>query len=94
MDSLLEPEDALFARQALAAPWGERGRSWTLGVVSLWSKLVLTVLNDFSVAPAELAEFRRHTTERAPERGLITVCNHTRCPLRCAGGRVAASCRG
>lgn len=79
MDSLLEPEDALFAQRALAAPWGDLGRSWTLGVVSLFSKLVLTVLNDFAVAPAELAEFRRHAAERAPQRGLITVCNHTRC---------------
>ena len=78
MDSLLEPEDALFAQRALAAPWGELGRSWTLGVVSLLSKFWLHVLNDFRVEEG-LDTFYQHTMAREEGQGLITVCNHTRC---------------
>ncbi len=77
MDSLLEPEDALFAQRALAAPWGELGRSWTLGLVSLLSKFWLHVLNDFRVEEG-LDTFYQHTMAREEGRGLITVCNHTR----------------
>ena len=67
----LSTSDAL-----LAPPWGELGRSSTLGVVSLFSKFVLRVLNTFSIDGAE--EFRRHVMERPEGVGLITVCNHTR----------------
>lgn len=73
-----------FSQQALAAPWGELGRSWTLGLVSLFSKAVLTVLNDFSVEGLDI--FLQHATAREPGVGLITVCNHTRC------GRAAGQC--
>lgn len=73
-----------FSQQALAAPWGELGRSWTLGLVSLASKAVLTLLNDFSVEG--LDTFLQHATTREPGVGLITVCNHTRC------GAAAGSC--
>lgn len=74
MDSLVDVEDH-FSQQALAAPWGELGRSWTLGLVSLASKAVLTLLNDFSVEG--LDTFLQHATTREPGVGLITVCNHT-----------------
>lgn len=76
MDSLVDVEDH-FSKQALAAPWGELGRSWTLGLVSLVSKAVVTLLNHFSVEG--LDTFLQHTTAREPGVGLITVCNHTRC---------------
>ncbi|PSC70805.1 phosphate acyltransferase [Micractinium conductrix] len=74
MDGLVDVEDH-FAQQALQAPWGEVGRSATLGVVSLFSKLVLSVLNSFSVEGVDT--FLQHTTAREEGRGLITVCNHT-----------------
>ena len=90
MDSLLEPEDALFAQRALAAPWGQVGRSWTLGLVSLLSKLWLTVLNDFRVEEG-LDAFYQHTMAREEGRGLITVCNHTRRGRRGAGGAGACA---
>ena len=76
MDGLVDVEDH-FEQQALQAPWGEVGRSATLGVVSLFSKLVLSVLNSFSVEGVDT--FLQHTTAREEGRGLITVCNHTRC---------------
>lgn len=76
MDGLVDVEDA-FSQQALSAPWGELGRSATLGLVSLFSKLVVTVLNSFSVDG--LDAFHRHVMSRQPGVGLITVCNHTRC---------------
>lgn len=74
MDGLVDVEDA-FSQQALSAPWGELGRSATLGLVSLFSKLVVTVLNSFSVDG--LDAFHRHVMSRQPGVGLITVCNHT-----------------
>lgn len=85
MDSLLDVEDALFAKQALSAPWGDLGRSWTLGVVALASQLWLRVLNDFRVEG--LDTFLQHTMHREPGRGLITVCNHTRCGVHATGLR-------
>lgn len=74
MDSLVDVEDA-FSQQALSAPWGEVGRSATLGVVSLFSKLVLAVLNDFSVEGRD--RLMQQVEAREEGRGLITVCNHT-----------------
>eukprot|EP00887_Chlorella_sp_A99_P007893 scaffold20.g7893.t1 len=69
MDSLLEPEDTL-GRQALQAPWGAYGRSATLGVVSLLSKLLLNVLNTTTVDG--LGRFRQTVMEREEGVGLIT----------------------
>lgn len=90
MDSLV---DELATGDALLAPpWGEMGRSTTLGVVSLFSKCVLRVLNTFSIEGAE--EFHRHVMERPEGVGLITVCNHTRWGVRGAAGRHARpACR-
>jgi monolysocardiolipin acyltransferase len=83
MDSLLSVEDTLFSQQALKAPWGELGRSLTLGVVALWSKAVLTLLNRFSVEGRDT--LLQYVERREEGRGLITVCNHTRCAA-CSGG--------
>ena len=65
MDSLLDVEDRLFSQQALSAPWGELGRSATLGVVSLLGKLTLTGLNRLHVAEGRDA-FLQHTLRREP----------------------------
>lgn len=75
MDSLLEPEDRL-RQQYLSAPWGELGRSATLGLVSLFSKFLLQVLNNTRVHG--LDRFRAEVLEREEGVGLITVSNHTR----------------
>ena len=75
MDSLLEPEDAL-REQYLRAPWGDIGRSATLGIVSLFSKFVLRVLNTTDVD--NLDQFHKEVLHRPEGVGLITVCNHTR----------------
>jgi hypothetical protein len=75
MDSLLDIEDA-FSRQALSAPWGELGRSATLGIVALYSKFVVSVLNSYSAQGVDT--FRQHVMHRDAAQGLITVCNHTR----------------
>lgn len=77
MDSLLSVEDQLYAQQALSAPWGELGRSWTLGLVALAAKLALTVANRFSVEG--LDTLHEHAMRRPQGCGLITVSNHTRC---------------
>jgi len=76
MDSLLEPEDSL-RQEYLRAPWGELGRSATLGVVSLISKAVLKVMNSTHVE--NLETFTDHVLNRQEGVGLITVSNHTRC---------------
>lgn len=75
MDSLLEPEDRL-RQQYLSAPWGELGRSATLGLVSLVSKFLLQVLNNTRVHGLDC--FRAEVLEREEGVGLITVSNHTR----------------
>lgn len=75
MDSLLEPEDRL-REEYLRAPWGELGRSATLGAVSLVCKFLLNVLNSTRVEG--LDTFLDHVQRRADGQGLITVCNHTR----------------
>ena len=75
MDSLLEPEDSL-REQYLSAPWGELGRSATLGVVSLVSKFVLRVMNTTEVDDLQI--FHDHILHRKPSLGLITISNHTR----------------
>ena len=75
MDSLLEPEDSL-REQYLSAPWGDLGRSATLGLVSLVSKFVLRVMN--TTEADDLQTFQEHILDRKPGLGLITVSNHTR----------------
>lgn len=75
MDSLLEPEDKL-REEYLRAPWGDLGRSVTLGVVSLAGKFILTIMNTIHVDG--LDSFTQHVTHRNPDNGLLTVCNHTR----------------
>jgi len=74
MDSLLEPEDQLRERYLLS-PWGEIGRSATLGIVSLCSKFLLRVLNTTNVD--NLATFHDQVLNRPDHVGLITVSNHT-----------------
>lgn len=80
MDSLIEPEEEL-AKQYLTPPWGDLGRSATLGIVSLVSKLVLQVLNT-SVSDG-LDKFRDAVLDRPKGIGLITVSNHTRLDTKC-----------
>jgi hypothetical protein len=75
MDSLIEPEEEL-AKKHLKAPWGELGRSATLGIVSLVSKFVLQVMNTFE--SDGLDKFRAAVIDRPEGVGLITVSNHTR----------------
>lgn len=75
MDSLLEPEDQLF-RQYLTSPWGEYGRSATLGIVSLASKVVLNVFNSTKVID-DSDTFLGIVYHRTKHQGLITVSNHT-----------------
>lgn len=73
MDTALEPD---VDPSLLQAPWGELGRSLTLGVVSLVSKFILGVMNDFSVEGQDV--YLHHILHREPGVGLITVSNHTR----------------
>ena len=74
MDSLEDKPD--IDRSLTDPPWGELGRSATLGVVSLISKFILNVMNDFHLEGGEV--FLRHILHREPGVGLITVSNHTR----------------
>jgi monolysocardiolipin acyltransferase len=74
MDSLLEPEDQLREKY-LSPPWGDHGRSFTLGTVSLFSKFLLHVLNTTNVD--NLPKFHDHVLNRPENIGLITVSNHT-----------------
>jgi hypothetical protein len=72
MDSLLEPEDSI-----VRPPWGEFGRVFTLGLVSLTSKFWLQGVCNFEVTGREALE--KYVDDREAGRGLITVSNHTRC---------------
>mmetsp|Transcript_23392 Transcript_23392/g.64909 ORF Transcript_23392/g.64909 Transcript_23392/m.64909 type:complete len:282 (-) Transcript_23392:199-1044(-) len=56
-------------------PWGEIGRSFTLGVVSLFSKTLLNVANATEIHNEE--RIKQYITERDRGSGLLTVCNHT-----------------
>jgi hypothetical protein len=60
----------------IAPPWGNLGRSATLGLVSGVSKFVLHVLNTTIFHNAEAWEAA--VMRRSPGVGLLTVCNHTR----------------
>jgi len=82
MDSLIEPEEEL-AKKYLKAPWGELGRSATLGIVSLVSKFVLQVMNTF--VSDGLDKFRAAVIDRPEGVGLITVSNHTRSVIESCG---------
>jgi len=75
MDSLVEPEETL-GQEYLRAPWGELGRSATLGVVALVGKFVLIMMNSTSVE--NIDRFKKEVLEREEGIGLITVSNHTR----------------
>ena len=68
---LLRPDD-----QITSPPWGEMGRSFTLAVVSLFSKAVLCGANTTEVHNRE--KMNKYIIERDREVGLLTVCNHTR----------------
>ena len=76
MDSLIEPDDLSSQEELLRAPWGELGRSLTLGVVAGLSKLVLNVFNTLTTENEE--RFLEHVLHRDPGVGMITVSNHTR----------------
>ncbi|GMH43675.1 hypothetical protein BSKO_11597 [Bryopsis sp. KO-2023] len=71
MDSVVDPDIPDYT----AIPWGKTGRTITLGLVSLFSKAVLHVMNSTTF----VNEARMHELAmRRPEGvGLITVCNHT-----------------
>lgn len=81
MDSLIEPDDLSSQEELLRAPWGELGRSLTLGVVAGLSKLVLNVFNTLTTENEE--RFLEHVLHRDPDVGLITVSNHTRFVVLC-----------
>lgn len=76
MDSLIEPEEVLSQRELLSAPWGELGRSLTLGLVAGLCKLILNVGNTMTIENE--TTFLKHVMDREPDVGLITVSNHTR----------------
>ena len=58
----------------LVSPWGSVGRMLTLGVVSVFSKFVVSVMNRATVSNYEV--LHKHMTERQRPQGLITVSNH------------------
>ena len=67
----LGPDDEITS-----PPWGEMGRVVTLGLVSLFSKAVLTVANTTEVKNQEV--FDEHVMRREAGVGLLSVSNHTR----------------
>ncbi|KAK9837621.1 hypothetical protein WJX74_001596 [Apatococcus lobatus] len=72
MDSLVEPED--LRDPVTQPPWGQIGRNFTLGMVSLAGKFVLQVCNRMDIKDhARLTQLVMH---RPPGTGLITVSNH------------------
>ncbi|KAG1667040.1 hypothetical protein FOA52_000401 [Chlamydomonas sp. UWO 241] len=56
-------------------PWGEWGRSATLGVIAGVAKLLLNVLNTTEVTNHKT--WMRTVTDRQPGVGLFTISNHT-----------------
>lgn len=77
MDSLDEATASLHDdRAVLSPPWGEWGRSFTLGAVSGLAKLLLNVLNTTTTSNHDT--WQKTVMEREPGVGLITICNHTR----------------
>jgi hypothetical protein len=77
MDALIDINDEI-----LQPPWGQIGRSFTLGLVSLGTKCVLQVMNTFTVANHDT--FLDAVLHRTDGVGLLTVSNHTRCFSRYA----------
>ena len=74
MDTAVESEH--LQGVPVKPPWGSLGRDFTLGVVSLGSKVILRWLNTYNTTNlATLEEAVRH---RPDGTGLLTVCNHTR----------------
>lgn len=74
MDSLVEPEDV--RDPVTQPPWGQIGRNFTLGIVSMAGKFVLQVCNSLDVkGHSRLTQLVMH---RPPGTGLITVSNHAR----------------
>lgn len=72
MDSLVEPEED-FSQP----PWGELGRAFTLGVVSMGCKAVMHVMNTLHISGQD--RFQDAVLRREEGQALFTVCNHTRC---------------
>lgn len=72
MDSVVDLESTDFSE----IPWGTFGRTITLGLVSLFGKTVLNVMNTTKVVNEET--MHDATMHRAKGVGLITVSNHTR----------------
>jgi|AntAceMinimDraft_11_1070367.scaffolds.fasta_scaffold61895_1 hypothetical protein len=58
----------------LVSPWGAVGRLLTLGVVSAFSKFVVSWMNRATVSNYDT--LHRHMTARHRPQGLITVSNH------------------
>lgn len=72
MDSVVDLESTDFSE----IPWGTFGRTVTLGVVSLFGKAVLNVMNTTNVINREA--MHDAAMHRPSGVGLITVSNHTR----------------
>lgn len=73
MDVLFEHDE--LSKEYLEAPWGEWGRSLTLGVVSMVGKCVLHVMNRSEFDRVEV--LKDAVMDRERDLGLITVSNHT-----------------
>lgn len=69
-------EDAVDDQSFLAPPWSSRGRSLTLGIVSVAGKLVLNVLNRSTFHNVEALRAAIDDASGASSGGLITVSNH------------------
>ena len=67
-------ECSIDASPPLVSPWGSVGRMITLGVVSVFSKFVVSWMNRATCSNYEV--LHRHMTERERPQGLITVSNH------------------
>ena len=74
MDSIVESEHPQGV--PVEPPWGSVGRDFTLGIVSLGSKFVLSWLNTYTTN--NLAILQEAVRHRPDGTGLLTVCNHTR----------------
>ncbi|GLC35250.1 hypothetical protein PLESTB_000585300 [Pleodorina starrii] len=61
--------------EVLAPPWGGLGRSITLGLVSSFARLILTVLNKTEIINQE--RLISTVENRESGAGVLTICNHT-----------------
>ncbi|GIL41921.1 hypothetical protein Vafri_16 [Volvox africanus] len=64
-----------LADEVLAPPWGAFGRSLSLGLVSSFARLVLTVLNKTEIINQD--RLISAIENRQNGAGVLTVCNHT-----------------